>query len=101
MADIRVDPAALEELARRLAGLKVEFEGLGDLMEDYERSAGSREIARKLEDFADNWSDQRAKVAEQLQKLAAMAAGASCFYREREAALAAELNQAAGPTGQG
>lgn len=99
MADIRVDPAALEELAKRLAGLKVEFEGLGELMEDYERAAGSREVARKLEDFADNWSHERQKITEQLQKLAAMAAGASCFYREREAALAAELNQSAGRIG--
>ena len=101
MADIRVDPTALEELAKRLAGLKVEFDGLGQLMEDYERAAGSREVARKLEDFADNWSGERTRITEQLQKLAGMAAGASCFYRQREAALAAEADEAAGHIGAG
>lgn len=101
MADIRVDPAALEALAQRLAYLAAQFEGLGDLMEDFERASGSKEVTRRLEDFADNWSDKRPKVVQQLQKLAGIAAGAACYYREREAALAAEAARAAERIGAG
>jgi hypothetical protein len=97
--DIRVDPDALEELARQLARLKDEFEGQEALMEDYEATAGHRKVADKLEDFADNWSDKRGKVLEQLGQLAAMAVGAASFYREREAGLAAQIKDATGHFG--
>lgn len=104
MTQFSVDPSALRDMAGRLRGLQEEFEGLEDTVGGYESAVGSEELAGKLESFADNWSDKRKQVAEQMQNVAGYAAAAADAYTQHEHDLAGQVQAGGGrreASGQG
>jgi hypothetical protein len=94
MGQLRVDPVALEALARRLVGLRREFGTLEHRMEDYEAAVGHRRVVEALHDLATNWSDAKAKISGEMEGLANMVAGAAAVYHEQETELAAGIAEA-------
>lgn len=95
--DIKVDPDKLDALALRLNGLRDEFAGLRDRVDQYEDFLGHKKLAEELRSTADNWSKKREKLVDHLTGLAVLAAQAAQHYRGLDATMATQIRAASGP----
>ena len=95
MAELEVDIAALRDMAGNLKELKREFETQDVRVAGYADAVGSDEIAGALEEFANNWSDQREEIGEMLQEVAGYAMIAVEAYTEVENVLKANFEDSA------
>jgi hypothetical protein len=86
-----VDCEALAALGAALAHLRSEFDRAEDTMADLHAAVGHDELASRLESFATNWSDKRARVADSLQALADFARSAAAVYCETDQQLATAM----------
>ncbi|MEW6477242.1 MAG: hypothetical protein AB1679_33735 [Actinomycetota bacterium] len=97
MAEIKVDPDKLDFLAGELAGLKAEFAGLGQRIDDYESAVGHRKLADELHSTATNWSKKRTQLLADLEELAHLAEHAAQHYRCLDAEVAASIRRVSDP----
>jgi chromosome segregation ATPase len=97
MAEIKVDPDKLELLARELTGLRAEFAGLEERVEDYEPAVGHRKLADELHATATNWSKKRTQLLADLEELAHLAEHAAQHYRCLDAEVAASIRRVSDP----
>ncbi len=81
---IAVDTAGLADMAARLRELRATFDGMEDHIEGETDAVGHEHLADRLVEFADNWSHTRDEVGEQLDAVAAGAAGAGEAFAECE-----------------
>jgi hypothetical protein len=81
---IKVDIPALKDMAGRLAGLKEEFEHMGEMANHYHDAVGHHRVAEQLGNFATNWSDAREKLCQTLAQVAGYADSAAETYAARE-----------------
>ena len=91
------DVGELQDLASRLSGLAEEFEGLDDRMEGFEAEVGHRDVAKALDDFANNWSDKREKLVKEMRELAGYVKIAADTYAGVENDLTEQFTAPPGP----
>ena len=96
MSQFSVDPSALADMAGRLRGLQQEFDGLDDTVDGYESAVGSEELAERLRSFADNWSDKRKEIGEQIENVAGYATAAADAYSQHEQEMSSQISDVGG-----
>lgn len=76
----RVDDEELGRFGRRLGDLSEQLRNIEDLIGEYQWQVGHDGIADALGEFADNWSHERADIANQLDDLEDTAGSAAEGY---------------------
>lgn len=66
----------IEQLGLGLNVVAGELENSESIADDYGEDAGNDDLASALESFADNWSDKRDEIVEDIRIIAALAEGA-------------------------
>ncbi|MDT0307482.1 hypothetical protein RM780_10960 [Streptomyces sp. DSM 44917] len=80
MPDIVLTLAEIRELGQSLRLIAAEFDNSEDIAEEYAEIVGHDDLAHELEEFADNWSNHRRALMENLQGLAEAAQTAAEGY---------------------
>ena len=98
MTEFTAEPGKLLEIAGRLRGLQEEFNDQKDILARWEGALGSPEVDAALQEFADNWSDQREEVSEMLQEVAGYVFLAGEGYRGNEQAISGHIDKSRAAT---
>ncbi|MEV6196080.1 hypothetical protein AB0M19_27195 [Streptomyces sp. NPDC051920] len=89
---LRVSTDDLHTVGTGLRTVATEFEGLDRLMESYDRrTVGHKLLHERLQDFSDDWDDNREKMIEDIEALGTIAKEASKAYVELDTALYSAL----------
>ena len=83
-----VDYAALGDLGQQLANLRGEFSKGDDAIAPLLATISDDDLRNALRDFTSNWSDERGKLVENLDKAAGFAIQAAGAYRKVDEGLA-------------
>ncbi|MEU4167498.1 hypothetical protein AB0F46_11490 [Streptomyces sp. NPDC026665] len=85
---LRVSTDDLHTVGTGLRTVATEFEGLDRLMESYDRrTVGHKLLHERLQDFSDDWDDNREKMIKDIEALGTIAKEASKAYVELDTAL--------------
>jgi uncharacterized protein YukE len=96
---INVRIPELRDMAQRLAGLKEEFQNMGDMASHYHDQVGDERVAHQLGEFASNWSEAKEKLLEQLAQVAGYAISAAEAYEATEVAISDSAHGGSGSGG--
>ncbi|MER5468952.1 hypothetical protein ABZX90_07565 [Streptomyces sp. NPDC002935] len=89
---LRVSTTDLHAVGTGLRSVATEFEGLDKLMESYDlRTVGHKLLHERLQDFSDDWDDNRNKMIKEIEGLGTIAKKASEAYVELDTALYSAL----------
>jgi hypothetical protein len=88
VSDLLVNYVKLGTLGQQLANLRGEFSRGHDAIGPLLGTISDGELRGKLKDFTDNWSNERAKLVEHLDKAAGFAITAAACYLKVDVALA-------------
>ncbi len=92
--EFAVEPVALKELGGQLHTLKEELDEVENMVDGYDEAAGSAFVADRLRAFAENWSDRREEISDQLEAVSSYASAAADASRDTEGNLAASFQDA-------
>lgn len=88
VSDLVVDYDKIEELGTGLETIRSELKNSESIAEEYGEDVSHSGLADALDDFADNWSDKRQEIVEQIGTLAEIAQGSAQAFRALDRALA-------------
>ncbi|MGQ4376395.1 hypothetical protein ACN6K9_006722 [Streptomyces sp. SAS_267] len=89
---LRVSTDDLHAIGTGLRTVATEFEGLDRLMESHDqRTVGHKLLHERLQDFSDDWDDNREKMIKDIEALGTIAKEASKAYVELDTALYSAL----------
>ncbi|MGW3662908.1 hypothetical protein [Streptomyces sp. NPDC005141] len=89
---LRVSTDDLHTVGTGLRTVATEFVGLDRLMESYDRrTVGHKLLHERLQDFSDDWDDNREKMIKDIEALGTIAKEASKAYVELDTALYSAL----------
>jgi hypothetical protein len=88
VSDLLVDYLRLATLGQQLANLRGEFNAGHDAIGPLLGTLSDGNLRAKLQDFTNNWSDERAKLTEHLDKAAGFAITAAACYLKVDETLA-------------
>lgn len=81
VTDLKVDFATLEASESSLHRIASEFAAADRHSGDLEHVWGSREVARAMRDFVDNWDRHRATLLESVKSVGSMCGGSAAVFR--------------------
>jgi hypothetical protein len=88
VSDFAVDYLRLHALGQDLANLRGEFQQGHEAIAPLLGTISDGDLRGKLEGFTDNWSHERTKLIERLDKAAGFSMSAADCYRQLDEALA-------------
>jgi hypothetical protein len=94
VSDFLVDYQALARLGQQLANLRGEFSSGQSAIAPLLGTISNPDLKSALKDFTNNWSDERAKLDENLNKAAGFATSAAACYAKVDEALARQASGA-------
>ncbi|MGP3972153.1 hypothetical protein [Streptomyces sp. 6N223] len=71
--DLVINYDEIEDLGTGLETIRSELENSEDIADEYAEDVSHGDLADALEEFADNWSDKRGEIIEEIGNLAEIA----------------------------
>ncbi|MFJ8086394.1 hypothetical protein ACIQ6Y_38285 [Streptomyces sp. NPDC096205] len=85
---LRVSTDDLHQVGTGLRTIATEFEGLDKLMDSYDRrTVGHDKLFERIQEFSDDWDDNRNQMIKDIEGLGTLAKEASKAYKELDTAL--------------